>query len=75
MPLLNRPLSDAELVKFKVNRLVLNPRRRRKLQKRGELIRWSEELNGWLWINKKGPFFTRIDPTLGTFLNDLNIKE
>jgi len=43
---------EAELyqkLKSKQLRLVLNPRRARKLRNRGENIRWCQEVGGWVW--------------------------
>lgn len=42
-------MTDLDMVKSGYYRLVRNPRRAAKLRKRGECIKWSCELNGWIW--------------------------
>jgi len=49
-------LTDVELVRFKIARLVQSPKRKRKLNARCDLCRWSHDLQGWLWFPEKfGP--------------------
>jgi hypothetical protein len=42
-------MSDLELLKSGQVRLVQSPKRKRKLQRRRERIRWSCEMSGWIW--------------------------
>ncbi len=56
MPTLDRKLTDAENLHFKIARLVRSPKRKRKLNARGDLCQWSNDLQGWLWYpHKIGP--------------------
>lgn len=45
-------MSDLERVRLKELRLVLNAKRAKHLRKRGEAIRWSTELSGWVWVTQ-----------------------
>jgi hypothetical protein len=63
-------MDDLELVKAKIYRII-SPRRAKKLRKRGEYVKWSVEVNSYIWE----PDWHTYNPNTNDGLPWINHKE